>query len=70
MQFCISITPENTRKPFGFLMSPGGKAIQHWAEIGLTSDIQKSNSNFKQNFYYSTYDSLCLTYLDKRSLIW
>ena len=29
----------------------GGKAIQHWAEIGLTLDIQDFNSNFKEIFH-------------------
>ena len=40
-----------------------GKATQHRAEIRLTF-IQDFNSNMKEIFYCSTYDSLCLTYLD------
>ena len=70
MQFGISVPPENARKSCGLLMFSGGKAIQHWVEIGLMLDIQGFNSNFKQTFYCSPYDNLCLTYLDILSLIW
>ena len=47
-----------------------GKATQHWAEIMLILYIQDFNSNSKEIIYCSTYDSLCLTYLDNQILIW
>ena len=51
-------------------MFSGGEAIQNWPEIGLILDIQDFDCNFKEIFLFSTYDSLCLTYLENKSLIW
>ena len=58
VQFSISTTPENVRKPKVFLTFSWGIEIEHWAKIGYNNlvfraikKIALAPHNFAGNFY-------------------